>query len=125
MLWLDQMLQWQSDEAKDLYNWIQRDFEEIDELEETRTPRDLVQLKKMALDQLEELEAKCKGLEEIFARDCLDRVPLARQQAWQEKYGVMRNHIRCSKGMVNYYTEEKTRKSENNPDTHPNNLVRE
>ena len=125
MLWLEQMLQWQSDELKDLYEWIQKDFEEVDELEEARNPRDLIELKRMALDQLEEIEEKCKGLEETYARDCLGKVSYARQQAWQAKYRIIRNHIRCSRGMVHYYTQEKIRKSESNPDMYNNNEVQQ
>ena len=124
-IWLFHMLQWQCDESKDLYNWIQRDFEEIDDLDETRTPRDLKQLKIMALDQLEEIEEKCKKLEEVFSRDCLGKAPYARQQAWQEKHRSVRHQLRCSRGMIDHYTIEKTRKGESDPETHPNNLVRE
>ena len=71
MLWLEQMLQWQSEELKDVYNWIQRDFEEVDEMAEMGAPGDRIELKRMALEQLEEIEDKCKGLEDNYARDCL------------------------------------------------------
>ena len=40
MLWLDRMLQWQSEELSDVYKWIERDFEESDEMTEIRAPGD-------------------------------------------------------------------------------------
>ena len=59
MLWLDRMLQWQSEELSDVYKWIERDFEEGDEMTEIRAPGDQIEQKRIALERLEEIEEKC------------------------------------------------------------------
>ena len=113
MLWLEQMLQWQTDEQAEVFKWVERDFEEVDEL---RLPTDLIELKRMALEQLEEMEEKCKELEETYARECLGKVVYARQQSWQRRYRMVRSHIRCSRAMIRYYTEGRTGGGERDPD---------